>query len=100
MSKFREYQSYRPLHCIVSRGALVENLYETAGCPPHQDILSGLQRMRAVAEEHAIGGGKGERITGRLFPGEMRRPGQQLPRLHAGKLREGAIRRLVTPDAL
>ena len=53
-----------------------------------------------MAEQHAIGGGEGKRVTGRLFPGQMRRLGHELARLHPAELRERAIRRLVAPDPL
>src|SRR4029450_9305143 len=41
-----------------------------------------------------------QRIAGGFLPGEMRRLLHQLARLHAAKLRERAVRRLVAPDAL
>ena len=53
-----------------------------------------------MAEQHAVGRRKRERVAGRLFPGEMVRLVHQLPRLHAAELRERAVRRLVAPDAL
>src|SRR6516165_4155475 len=53
-----------------------------------------------MAEQHAIGGRQRERITGRLFPGEMRRLLHQLPRLHAAELSEGAVGCFVAPDPL
>ena len=62
--------------------------------------MAGPQRVRPVAEQHAIGGGEGERVAGSLFPGEVLRPLQQLAVLHPGELSEGAVRRLVAPDAL
>src|SRR6476659_10439316 len=62
--------------------------------------MAWLQRVRPVAEQHAIGGSEGERGAGVLFPGEMLRPLQELAVLHAGELGKGAVRRLVAPDAL
>ena len=73
---------------------------EPAGGAPHQHIVAGLERVRRMAEQHAIGGGERERVAGRFFPGEMRGLVHQLPRLHAAELRERAVRRLVAPDAL
>src|SRR5690242_20949305 len=62
--------------------------------------MTGFQRVRPVAEQHAVGGGEHERVAGGLLPGEMLRPLEQLAVLHAGELGEGAVRRLVAPDAL
>src|SRR5215472_4641669 len=56
--------------------------------------------MRPVAEEHAIGRGKSQRVTGGLFPSEVLRPLHELAVLHARELRKGSVRRLVAPDAL
>jgi ferric-dicitrate binding protein FerR (iron transport regulator) len=53
-----------------------------------------------MAEQHAVGGGERQHVAGRFFPGQMRRLLHQLARLHPAELRERAIRRLVTPDAL
>ena len=73
---------------------------EAAGGAPHQHVMAGLQRVRAMAEQHAVGGGERQRVAGRLFPGQMLRPRQQLAVLHAGELGERAVGRLVAPDAL
>src|SRR6188768_1320805 len=73
---------------------------KSARAAPDQYVITRLERMRRMAEQHAIGGGEGERVAGRLFPGEMRGLGHQLARLHATELTERAIRRLVAPDAL
>ena len=56
--------------------------------------------MRLVAEQHAIGGGERQRVAGALLPGQMLGPRHQLAVLHAAELGEGAVRRLVAPDAL
>ena len=56
--------------------------------------------MRAMAEQHAVGGGERQRVAGAFFPGQVLRPRHELLRLHAGELREGAVRRLIAPDAL
>ena len=53
-----------------------------------------------MAEQHAIGGGERQRVAGRLLPRQMRGLRHELARLHAAELRERAVRRLVTPDAL
>ena len=53
-----------------------------------------------MAEQHAIGGGEGERIAGRFLPGEVLGPLHELAILHAAELGEGAVRRLIAPDAL
>ena len=73
---------------------------EAAGSPPHQHVVAGLQRMRRMAVQHAIGGRERERVAGRLLPGEVRRLRHELPRLHAAELRKRSVRRLVSPDAL
>ena len=53
-----------------------------------------------MAEQHAIGGRQRQRVAGALLPGQVLGPRHQLARLHAAELREGAVRRLVAPDAL
>src|SRR5262245_41649101 len=53
-----------------------------------------------MPEQHPIGGCKGKRVGCRFFPGEMRRLGHQLARLHAAELSERSVWRLVSPDAL
>ena len=73
---------------------------EAARRAPHQNVVAGLERVRRMAEQHAIGGRERERVAGRFFPGQMRRLAHQLARLHAAELRERAVRRLVAPDAL
>ena len=73
---------------------------EAARGAPHQHIVAGLEDVRRMAEQHAIGGRERERVAGRLFPGQMRRLRHELARLHAAELRERAVRRLVAPDAL
>src|SRR5688572_30132894 len=62
--------------------------------------MAGLQRVRTMAEQHAVGGGERQRVAGGLLPGEMLRPRQKLPVLNARKLRERAVRRFVAPNAL
>src|ERR1019366_3718070 len=62
--------------------------------------VAGLERVRRMAEQHAVGGGERERVAGRFFPGQVIGLVHQLPRLHAAELRERAVRRLVAPDAL
>src|SRR5215211_1290591 len=71
-----------------------------ARAAPHQHVVAGLERVRCMAEQHAVGGGKRERVAGRFLPGEVLRLWHQLPRLHAAELGERAVRRLVAPDAL
>ena len=73
---------------------------EPAGSAPDEHIVAGLQAMRLVAEQHAIGGGQRQRIAGALLPGEMLGLLHQLAVLHPAELREGAVGRLVAPDAL
>ena len=53
-----------------------------------------------MAEQHAVGGGERQRVGGGLLPGQVLGPVHQLPVLHAAELGEGAVRRLVPPDAL
>ena len=67
---------------------------------PHQHVVAGLERVRRMAEQHAIGRRQGERVAGGFFPGQVRRLCHQLARLHPAELRERAVRRLVAPDAL
>src|ERR1051326_3671814 len=81
-------------------GELHAEYAEAAGGAPYQHVVAGLERVRRVAEQHAIGGRQGERVAGRLFPREVPRLLHQLAGLHAAELRGRAVRRLVTPDAL
>ena len=68
---------------------------------PHtKHVVAGLQPVRLVAEQHAVGGRKRQRIAGRLFPRQVLGPRHELAVLHAAELRERAVRRLVAPDAL
>ncbi len=53
-----------------------------------------------MAEEHAIGGGERQCVTGAFFPAQMPGAFHKLAILHAAELCERSIRRLVTPDAL
>ena len=73
---------------------------EPAGGAPHQHIVARLQLVRRVAEQHAIGGRERQRVAGRFFPGEVLRALHQLAVLDAAELGEGAVRRLIAPDAL
>src|SRR5579864_4317114 len=73
---------------------------EAARSAPDEHIVAGLEEVRRMAEQHAIGGGERERIAARLLPGKMRRLDHELARLHAAELRERAVRRFVAPDAL
>src|SRR6266851_3111107 len=59
-----------------------------------------LAPARAMAEQHAVGGGERQHVAAALLPGEVQRPLHELPALHARELREGAVGRLVAPDAL
>src|SRR6266404_2982655 len=61
---------------------------EAAGGAPHQYVVAWLQGVRRMAIEHAIGGGEGERVAGRLLPSQVRRFRHELTRLHAAELRE------------
>ena len=56
--------------------------------------------MRAMAKQHAVGGGQRKHVGRAFFPGQMPRSLQELAILHAAELGEGAVGRLVTPDAL
>ncbi len=73
---------------------------EPAARAPDQNIMARAQNVRTVAKEHAVGGGERQRIAGAFFPGQMLGPLHKLAILHAGKLRETAVRRLIAPDAL
>src|SRR5690349_24928867 len=56
--------------------------------------------MRAMAKQHAVSRGQHKHVGRTLFPGKMPRALQELAILHTAKLSEGAVGRLVTPDAL
>ncbi len=73
---------------------------EAAGGAPDQHVVARPQPVRLVAEQHAVGGGERQRVGRRLLPGQVLRALHQLPVLHAAELGEGAVRRLVAPDAL
>ncbi len=70
------------------------------GGAPDQHVMAGPQDMRAMAEEHAVGGGEGQGIAAALLPGQMARARHELLGLHRGELGEGAVRRLIAPDPL
>ncbi len=53
-----------------------------------------------MAEQHAVGGGQGQRVAGALLPGQVLRPGHELLRLDACELRKGAVRRFIAPNPL
>src|SRR5215813_8968015 len=67
---------------------------------PYEHIVARLQGVRPMTEQHAVGGGECQRVAGSFFPSEMLRSLEQLTVLHAAKLRERAVWRLVAPDAL
>ncbi len=68
---------------------------------PQTSTLSlGLQAVRLVAEQHAIGGGERQRVAGAFLPGQVLRTHHELAVLHAAELGEGAVGGLVAPDAL
>ena len=67
---------------------------------PDQHIVARPQDVRAVAEQHPPGRGERQRVAGALFPGQVLRPVHELLGLDPGELGEGAVRRLVAPDAL
>ena len=67
---------------------------------PDQHVHAGLQFVRLVPEQHPVGGGQRQGVAGGLFPGQVLGAGHQLLGLDAGELREGAVGRLVAPDAL
>jgi hypothetical protein len=73
---------------------------EAAGSAPDEHVVAGLEPMRLVAEQHAIGGGQRQGVGGALLPAQMPRARHQLAVLHPAELGEGAVRRLVAPDAL
>jgi hypothetical protein len=54
----------------------------------------------AVAEQHPVGGGEGQRVAGAFLPTQVLRSAHQLLGLDARELGEAAIRRLVAPDPL
>src|SRR5262245_31426339 len=41
---------------------------EAAGGAPYQNVVTGLERVRGMPEQHSICGRKRERVAGRLFP--------------------------------
>ena len=73
---------------------------EAARGAPHEYVLAGLEGVRAMAEQHAVGGRQRQRVAGSLFPGQVLRARHQLAGLDAAELGEGAVGRLVAPDAL
>ena len=54
--------------------------------------------VRAVAEQHAVGGGESQGVAAALLPGEVERAVHELAVLDPAELGEGAVRRLVAPD--
>src|SRR3546814_11404667 len=79
---------------------LARHRSQTARGAPDQHVVAGPQDVRAVAEQHAVGGREGERVAAALLPGQVARPRHDLAVLHTGELGEGAVGRLVAPDAL
>ena len=73
---------------------------QTARGAPDQHVVAGLQAVRLVTEQHAIGRREGERVGGAFFPGQVLGARHQLAVLHAAELAKRAVRRLVAPDAL
>ena len=73
---------------------------EATRCAPNQHIMAGTQNVRAVAKQHAVGGGERQRIAGAFLPGQVLRPLHELAILHTGELRERAVRGFVAPDPL
>ena len=73
---------------------------EATGGPPDQNVLARLQLMGVMAKQHPVGGGQRQRIAGSLFPSQVLGARHQLLGLHLGELAEGAVRRLIAPDAL
>src|SRR6185369_9962123 len=55
------------------RNELDRHRAEAAGGAPDQHVMAGPQDMRAMAEEHAVGGGEGEGVAAALLPGQMAR---------------------------
>ena len=72
---------------------------EPAARPPDEHDVAGLHGVRGPSEEHAVGGGAGERRRGGLLPGEEVGLRQALVRLHLAELRERAPARVVAPHA-
>jgi hypothetical protein len=70
------------------------------GGAPDEDVLARTHGVRGVAEQHAVGGGEGERVAGRLLPGQVLGAHHELARLHPAELGEGAVAGLIAPDAL
>ena len=73
---------------------------ETARCTPDEHVVAGPDRVRRMAEQHPVGRRQRQRVACRLLPREVLRLPHELARLHPAELSEGAVRRLVTPDAL
>ena len=61
---------------------------KAARCTPDQNVLTRLQIMRLVAEQHTISGRQGKSVTGAFFPREVLWSLHQLLRLNARELRE------------
>src|SRR5215207_7197464 len=73
---------------------------ETSRGAPHQHVLSRLERVGPMAEQHPISRGKRERVAGRFLPGQMLWPRKELARLNSAELCERAVRRFIAPNAL
>ena len=71
---------------------------EPAARAPHEHVVAGLQG--GLVDEHAVGGEVDEAVRRRLGPGQVRRLGQQLLRLHLAVVGERAPVGLVGPDLL
>ena len=67
---------------------------------PDQHVLARLQHVRAVAEQHPVGGGQRQRVAGALFPGQVLGARHQLLGLDPAELGKRAVRRLIAPDPL
>ncbi len=82
------------------RAELDPETAKPAGRAPDQDIVAWLHDVRAVAEQHAVGGRERQRVAGAFFPGQMLWTRHALARLHAAELGKAAIGGLIAPDAL
>src|SRR5262249_31910950 len=59
---------------------------------PDQHVVAGPEHMRAMAEEHPVGGGERQHVAAALFPCQVLRPLHELAPLDAGELSERAVR--------
>ena len=71
---------------------------EAAGRAPNQHDVAAADDVRRPSHQHPVRGRAHQRRPRRFFPGQVRRLGHALMRLHARELREAAPVGFVAPD--